>query len=299
MQSLPEAVRLAALSLLLFGALGGAEPTFYAERVAPILERHCSVCHGAEKQKAKLRLDSFERVMRGSDTGVVVKPGDVKGSELFRRISLPHDDDEVMPSDGKPLLSADDIKIIELWIAAGASATKVVAEFPTAPAPKAAAPKAMPLAPDWHPRAAEIAALENSTGLKLLPRSQLATDGLVVRTASAPGRCDDEALAKLAPIGPFIVEAELARTKVTDSGLKSLSGWINLRRLDLTQTSVSSLGMAELTGLKNLETLNLTDTAVDEAGVDRVKALPALRQVWSFGTMAAEAAALPPAHAPK
>ncbi len=35
-----------------------------------------------------------------------------------------------MPSDGKPLLSADEIKIIELWIASGASATKPLADYP-------------------------------------------------------------------------------------------------------------------------------------------------------------------------
>lgn len=278
---------LGALVFLALAAALRAEPSFYTARVAPIFDRHCVVCHGAEKQKAKLRLDSFEHAMRGAESGAMIKPDDAKGSELFRRITLPKDDDEVMPSDGKPLLSPEEIKIVELWIAAGASATKPLADFPTAPVPKAARPPAPPLAPDWRPRAADIAAFEKSTGLRLVPRSQIVTDGLVVRTASAPARCDDAALAKLAPIAPLIVEAELARTKVTDAGLKSLAKLPNLRALDLTRTAVTSAGLASLTGLKNLEALNLTDTAIDDAGVAKLKALPALKRTWLFGTKAA------------
>lgn len=263
-----------------------AEPTFFTARVAPILERHCVGCHGAEKHKAQLRLDSFDGVMRGAESGEVIKPGNLKESELFRRITLPESDDDVMPSDGKPHLSADEIKIIELWIAAGASPTKSLAEFPTAPAPKPPKAAHVAIAPDWRPRAKEIAALEKELGLKLVPRSQFATDGLILRTASAPARCDDAALAKLAPIASLIVDAELARTKVTDEGLKALGACDNLRSLDLTRTAITSDGLAALAKLKNLEALNLTETAIDDRGVEQLKGVSTLRRIWLFGTKA-------------
>ncbi|MEO6244471.1 MAG: c-type cytochrome domain-containing protein [Opitutaceae bacterium] len=294
MRSSPKAVRRAAMLFFVFGVGLHGESSFYVARVAPIFDRHCTVCHGAEKQKAKLRLDAFEHVMRGSESGAVLKSGDPKGSELFRRITLKPDDEDVMPSDGKPLLSSDEIKVIELWIAADASATKLSADFPAAPAVKALAPATIPLAPDWHPRAAEIAALEKSTGLRLLPRSQLATDGIVVRTASAPSRCDDAALARLAPIADLIVEAELARTRITDAALKSVARWPNLRSLDLTQTAITSAGLSEITGITKLASLNLTDTGVDESGAIRVRALPSLQHLWLFGTKAAEAGSSAP-----
>lgn len=261
-----------------------AETTFYQARVAPILDRHCVSCHGPEKQKAKLRLDSFEAVMRGAGSGVMVKPGDVRGSELFRRITLPASDEEVMPTDGKPLLSKDEIRNIELWIAGGASATKVVADFPGAPSLSRFKPAEPARAPDWRPRSAEIAALEARLQVRLVPRSQAATDGLVLRTASAPGRCDDTVLAALAPVAPLIVEAELARTRVTDAGVAALAGWENLRALDLTRTAVTSGGVAPLARLQTLETLNLTDTAVDDAGVAPLRAVPSLRRLWLYGT---------------
>lgn len=271
--------------LVVATAVDAAETSFYAERVAPILDQHCVACHGSEKVKGKLRVDTFAHLLKGGSDGAVVKAGDAKSSELFRRITLPKDDEDVMPADGKPLLSANEIKVLELWIAGGASETAPSSAFPGAPALKKKA-EVVALTGDWRPRAAEIAALEKATGLRLVPRSQLATDGLLLRTASAPSRCDDSALAKLAPLKDFIVEAELARTKVTDAGLKELGTWTNLRDVDLTKTKITSAGVAALVALKKLEVVNLTNTAVDAEGAAALKKAPAIRQVWLFGTKA-------------
>src|SRR5687768_595774 len=83
--------KILALTLALVAA-ARAEPTFYQARVAPILDRHCSGCHGETKQKAGLRVDSLEALLRGGEGGAVIKPGDLKGSELVRRINLPETD---------------------------------------------------------------------------------------------------------------------------------------------------------------------------------------------------------------
>jgi mono/diheme cytochrome c family protein len=276
---------LAGAAVVVFSTLAArAEPTYFQARVAPIFDQHCAGCHGETKQKAGLRLDSFELALRGGDDGAVITPGDAKGSELMRRISLPPDDEDRMPSDGKPALSADEIKVIELWIAAGASPTRKLGEFIGAPIPVAPPAPTIPLAPDWQPRAAAIAEFEKSTGIRLMPRSQIATDGLVLRTASEPSHCDDAAIAKLAPLADLVVEAELARTRISDAALISLAACANLRALDLTRTAITSDGLAALTALQKLESLNLTSTAVDDPGLARLKALPALKHVWTFGT---------------
>jgi mono/diheme cytochrome c family protein len=286
MPSSPELSRVhrrLALGLLLAAGPLGAETTFYQDRIGPILERHCVVCHGPERQKAGLRLDSFAWVMKGAESGAMVLPGNAAGSELYRRISLPAGDEEVMPSEGKPLLSREEIRNIELWILGGASATKVVAEFPGAPPLGRPKSTAVALAPDWRPRAGEIRRLETELGVRLVPRSQQAGDGLILRTAGSPRRADDAALARLEPLADLIVEAELARTPVTDAGLATVGRWTNLRSLDLSRTKVTGQGVAALAGLASLEVLNLTDSAVDAAGIERARAFPALRRLWAFG----------------
>lgn len=282
-----HSIALAVLALALPGAR--AEPSFYEVRVAPILEKHCVSCHGPEKKKAKLRLDSFEQLERGSETGDIVIDGDAKESELFYRITLPATHEDVMPSDGKPLLSSAEIKVMELWIKGGASPTAAVGAFPDAPALKPVRMPPLPLTADWQPLFARIQALEKELGIKLAPRSLVVTDGLVLRTASAPSRCDDAALAKLGPVADYIVEAELARTKVTDTGLSTMAHWQNLRALDLTRTAVTSQGIAGLVALKKLERLNLTSTAVDAAGLQALRKIPALQRLWVFDTKVPEA----------
>lgn len=77
-------------------------------------------------------------------------------------------------------------------------------------------PPASPLAPDWSQRAQESSALESALPGRLAPRSAQPHDGLVLRTVSARARCEDRTLARLAPVAEFIVDAELARTNVTD-----------------------------------------------------------------------------------
>ena len=256
--------------------------SFFALRVQPILRDKCVTCHNANKHKANLRLDGFEQLLRGSKHGPVIKAGDPLHSELYRRITLAPDDKDFMPADGKPRLTADEVKVIELWLSAGASDTVAVAAVPGAPPPAPKLKPAAPLAPDYRPRLDTITALASSLGVRLIPRSQNPRDGLVVRTVSFPERCTDQTLAALAPIADLIVDAELARTKVSDGGLGSLATFQNLRALDLSHTSVTSEGVRSLVRLQKLETLNLTATAVDEAGLAELRRQPSLKRVYFF-----------------
>ncbi len=258
--------------------------TFYDARVAPIFDQKCTGCHNAEKRKGKLRLDTFENVMRGGKDGIVVKPGDLGHSELFRRINLSPEEKDFMPTDGKPPLTAPEIKVIELWIASGATNTLPEVEVHgTPPLPKPAIP-ALPLAKDYRPQLKTISSLEQELGVRLVPRSQNPNDGLILRTVSAPERCDDKTLARLKSIGDLIVDAELARTKVTDEGLKTLSTFSNLRSIDLAHTNVTSKGVPLLARLNHLETLNLTATPVDDTGVATLRHKPSLKHLYLFET---------------
>ena len=272
-----------------FLASGGSAPgtpsvAFFALRVQPIFEDKCVVCHGPEKKKGKLRLDAFDLVMRGGKDGVVVKPGDPKGSELFRRITLPRDHKDAMPAEGKPGLTQPEIKVIELWIASGAVETVAAEEVrgaPPLPPPKPAEP---PLAADYRPRLDRIRGLERDTGVRLVPRSQNPRDGLVLRTISSPDRCNDAVLAALGPVADLIVDAELARTKITDAGTKTLGGFVNLRSVDLSHTAVTSEGLAPLARLDKLESLNLTATNVDDSGVRPFRHRSGLKHLYLFET---------------
>jgi uncharacterized membrane protein len=257
---------------------------FFSSRVAPIFEDRCTTCHGPEKKKGKLRLDSFDYVIRGGKDGIVVKPGDPKGSELFRRITLPRSHKDAMPAEGKPGLTATQIKVIEFWIASGAEQIVTGDDVRKAPPPPSPKPIVPPPAADYRPRLEQIQALEKELGVQLVPRSQDPRDGLILRTASAPERCSDSVLVALKPIADLVVDAELTRTKVTDAGMQMLGDFPNLRVLDLSHTAITSRGLASLKNLNKLESLNLTATNVDDQGIQLLSRKPGLRHLYFFET---------------
>jgi hypothetical protein len=142
----------------------------------------------------------------------------------------------------------------------------------------------LPLTRDYRPQLPLITSLEHELGVRLVPRSRNPQDGLILRTVSAPERCDDVAVARLKVIGMLIVDAELARTKVTDVGLKTLATFSNLRVLDLAHTAVTSAGVPILARLGRLESLNLTATVVDDAGVAALRRKQTLKRLYLFET---------------
>lgn len=259
------------------------DPTsFYAVRVQPIFDQKCVLCHNDEKFKGKLRLDTYEHVMLGGKDGPVVSPREVGKSEMYRRVTLPPDSKNFMPAEGKPSLTPEETKIIEVWITAGA--TIRIPEEATRGLTQSTEEKkvAPPLTADYRPQWKAITQLEASLGIHIVPRSQNPTDGLILRTVTAPERCTDATLAQLAPVGNLIVDAELARTKVTDKGMQSIVGFSNLRFLDLSNTAVTSVGVKELMKLEKLESLNLTQTKVTPKAAAELQSKPGLKRLYLF-----------------
>ncbi len=95
-------------------------PAFYSVHVEPLFQRSCVSCHRPEKHKGGLRMDSYEQLMKGGDDGPAVVPGNLKKSDLIRRVHLPSTDDDSMPSDGDKPLTPEEIQMVERWISAGA-----------------------------------------------------------------------------------------------------------------------------------------------------------------------------------
>ena len=65
------------LLLAIVGARGvhAEDKVDFARQIQPILREACLDCHGPEKQKGKLRLDTREALLKGGVDGLVVEPG--------------------------------------------------------------------------------------------------------------------------------------------------------------------------------------------------------------------------------
>ena len=94
---------------------------FFESKVRPVLAENCFSCHGPEKQKGGLRLDSYDMLMKGGKDGPVLLPRRAENSLLIQRVTLPANNQHFMPAEGRPPLKPDQIASIRAWIEQGAS----------------------------------------------------------------------------------------------------------------------------------------------------------------------------------
>lgn len=87
--------------------------------VRAILAHNCYQCHNENKKKGELVLDSKRGLFKGGKSGSVIEAYSPDESELYRRITLSANHEDVMPKKGKTL-KANEIALIELWIKNGA-----------------------------------------------------------------------------------------------------------------------------------------------------------------------------------
>ncbi len=107
-----------------------AQAEFFEKSVRPVLVGNCIACHGPEKQKAKLRLDSRAAALAGGESGPAVVPGKPEASLLVKAVH--YDDSPHMPPRGK--LSADEIAALTEWVRQGAPWPEIAAPVRLGPA---------------------------------------------------------------------------------------------------------------------------------------------------------------------
>jgi hypothetical protein len=90
--------------------------------IKPIFEKSCFKCHGAEKQKAKLRVDTLAAVKKGGENGAIFEAGKSEKSRLVHAVGRILDEDENMPPEGKgEPLTKDQVALVRAWIDQGAN----------------------------------------------------------------------------------------------------------------------------------------------------------------------------------
>jgi hypothetical protein len=103
----------------------------FVDRVKPLLESRCISCHGPDKVKGGLRLDSREAALKGGESGPAINPGHPAESALLQAVLHQKKDKEMPP---KEKVSPADIAALERWIRDGAPWPRIIAsESPAAP----------------------------------------------------------------------------------------------------------------------------------------------------------------------
>ncbi|MFN3325233.1 MAG: PSD1 and planctomycete cytochrome C domain-containing protein [Bryobacteraceae bacterium] len=109
----------AIFGLLIAGVVSANPPEaveFFEKKVRPVLANNCFACHTASKMGG-LRLDSREAILAGGKSGAAIEPGAPERSLLLAVVEGRHERLK-MPPQGS--LSAEDVRTLQQWIAAGA-----------------------------------------------------------------------------------------------------------------------------------------------------------------------------------
>ncbi len=243
-----------------------ADPnTFFGGRVAPIFAARCVTCHGPDKIKGKLRLDSYALLTAGGANGPVIAPGNSDTSELYRRITLPIFHDEFMPAEGDPALSEDEIKLIALWIDQGASPDVTPDAIEGAPVFDTASLPVEVVVPDYDPVAAAADRAELANAVveiqekfpHILTYVSRNTGDLDLNATMMRGNFGDTEFALFEPVLGRIVRADLTATSITDQSAPLLLRMSNTTTLRLNQTTIGENLVLELSNLSSLKSLNL------------------------------------------
>lgn len=269
----------------------------YKHVIEPILAGSCIGCHGADKAKGKIRLHNPGEIAKSKAT-VADSEGDIP---LVFRINLPDNDEDVMPPEDKPRLSAEQKKLIGWWIAQGASFDKGISELEVpgdvnailtglsySEPKKIVIKKAFSLPePAGAADAAAVAAIEKSGALIM----QLAQDTkyLSVNAINVAKSFNDAQVKLLVPVKGHLTWLDVSRSGVTDAAAADISQLAMLTKLHLENTDVTDNALQQFGKLSKLEYLNLYGTKVSDAGLEHLKKLKNLKKLYVWQTGVTEA----------
>ena len=99
----------------------------FEKEIRPLLVENCYRCHGADRQRGDLRVDSKEALLKGGSHGPAIVPGDPEKSLIIKAMRYTVEDLE-MPPKGK--LTDEEIAAMAHWIRIGAPWPKEAVKKP-------------------------------------------------------------------------------------------------------------------------------------------------------------------------
>ncbi len=271
-----------------------AEETVFMEQVLPILSARCFECHGPQKQKGGLRLDSRAWLFSAQEEDWVVVPGKPDESAMLERVQLAHDDPDVMPPKGEPL-TADQISTLRNWIAAGAAFPAAVGASTQQQASggSSGVTSSALSALGYVATIGVLPSIDEKVRLRAVAGAEvLAARGIHVQPLAAGSPLYDISASRVEPpmdtkdaeslhdVAPLIAHLNLSYSAVTDEALARIGQLALVERLRLDHTSVSDAGVQALGVMPKLESINLVGTNVTPAIGAWLSQQPSLKRVY-------------------
>lgn len=270
----------------------------YTHMIQPLLQNRCYSCHGAEKQKGKLRLDGKDFIFKGGEDGKALVPGSAEESELIKRLLLPPTNNDHMPPKEKPQLTPEEIALLQWWVQQGADFNKKVQDLKQSEKDKALLLSFQTGAAKKENKANDVPATEVSkaddAALEKLKQAGVVVIPAVgssnyLSASFVTAKAEVEVLKLLEPLKKQLIWLNVANTALDDKGMENIAKLDNLIRINLSRTKVTDKGIALLKGINHLQYVNLVGTKVTAKGVQELKSLEELNSIYLYQTAVTKA----------
>lgn len=257
--------------------------TIYEAGIAPILEQKCISCHGLDKMKGNLQLNTPGNILKGGKSGDVLKGDLNKEAVLTERILLPLSDEKHMPPEGKSQLTSDEKKILTAWIRSGADLKTKLSEFPKEDSlyilvdkyilslgKESFLPEDLPDLTEFNTNYCSVSYLFYGSGEAEVNFFQ----------GSFYNR---ESLKKLEKIKENIVHLNMQGMALTKEDLDIIVQFKNLKKINLNYTGLGGGSLEVLKSLPQLNAVSLCGIQFDEPGLEKFldRATFSSLNIWS------------------
>lgn len=259
----------------------------YSAYIAPILKAKCTSCHNPQKHKGDLDLTTIEAITKGGENGDVWLAHNPEESLLLKRAALPIEDEEHMPPEGKPQLTAGEIELMQIWIAHGADDQITYAQLKEGDTLKQL------VTSKWLKSIEDKQYEFDFVTAKTIKELNNPYRTVVQKSPTSPaidvvifGRSafQENNLTELEKVKNQVVYLNLANLPITSEHLQTIGKLGNLEHLVLNFTDINSESLSSLANCVKLETLSLSGTAIDVTVLEHLKGLKSLKEVFVWNT---------------
>jgi len=262
----------------------------YQEAIYPVLERKCISCHNESKSKGKLIMTDVDNFRHGGKKGKEWVEGSPEKSRMVRYLHLPLKDEDHMPPEGKPQLTPQEIRLIELWIQEGPDFSTKLEDLNDGDSLKIlsklfrgqAVVAPVDVYDDIDGVSAATVAELNTPFCSVFPLHRntmaLQADFFIQQSYQS------EQLSRLKSVAKQLVVLNLNQMPVSDKDLEVIGEFHRLERLNLNFSKINGSGFQSWKNFVHLKSVSLTGTLVTAENLKPLMEMPALKELYLANT---------------
>jgi uncharacterized membrane protein len=266
------------------------EAIVFTHMVKPILEAKCESCHNSKKAKGELVMETEVLLLKGGKNGKLWDSTATDLGLLLRRVHLPLESKKHMPPQGKPQLTEEEIMIIAQWIQKGSDFALRVADLSPADTLRLLADKifsAAEMAEYDFDAADQDVVKKLNTANRVVSSEWQGSSALSVSFFNSALFTIDQ-LKELDVIKKQIVSLNMAKMPLKKEHIDIISGFPNLRKLNLSFTGIDGPALAALKKLEYLKNLSVSGTQISAADLKQLDKFPKLKTVYVWNITGGE-----------